>query len=356
MFENIFIYVVFLSQALLISYYFPRKMLSRIKYVFEKYPPSGYPRLYPKPFEYYEKARRNYKYMNLFILIAGLSLMAVMLGYPRSGEWDVGTIVFAYFMLQVFPLMLIEMRSFKYYQLMRQTDSRTTRKAELQPRRLLDFIEPKLFGIAMLVYIAFILFVLYIRQFEYPWFGGIGNMVGVTGINLFFAVIIVWNIYGKKLDPYQAYEDRKRQIELIAKQMVFTSIAATTYIAIDVVIAILDLGNHHPAVMSVYFQVLAVIAFRTLRIDTINFEVYKEEPSLESKEKKNYMMSEGESSHSHTGAGLWIGLCLGLALGVFILIEGGTVKGFVMGVGIGMILGMVLGILLDLRKGTSSAV
>jgi hypothetical protein len=61
----------------------------------------------------------------------------------------------------------------------------------------------------------------------------------------------------KKGDPYQAYEDRKKQIELIVNQMVFMSIAATTFIAIEVVLASLDLRTLQPTVKSLYFQLLA---------------------------------------------------------------------------------------------------
>ncbi|MFC1492845.1 hypothetical protein ACFL6O_02720 [candidate division KSB1 bacterium] len=327
-----------------------------MKFMSEKYPPAVYPKLYPKGIEYFRKAWRNYKNMNLFILLAGLLLIAVLIGYPQSGEWDAGNIVFVCFMIQFIPVMLLEIGSFKYYKLMRITDPRSTRKAELRPRRLFDFVSPKLVGMAALVYIAFIVFVIYIRQFEYPWFGGYGNIAGVTGINIFFAVIIMWNMYGKKIDPYQADEDRKRQIGLVVKQTVFVSIAATMFIAIDIVLAVLDLRNLQPLVMSLYFQLIAVAALQSLRIDTINFEVYKADPSQESNENISDMKSEEISSHSHAGAGLWIGLGLGLLFGAFIVAEGGTVKGFVMGAGIGMILGVVIGCLLDLRKNNSPAI
>ena len=38
--DNILFYAVFLSQILLLSFYFPRKMLKRISYVLATYPPS----------------------------------------------------------------------------------------------------------------------------------------------------------------------------------------------------------------------------------------------------------------------------------------------------------------------------
>ena len=77
--DNILFYAVFLSQILLISFYFPRKMLKRISYVLATYPPSQYPKLYPEPIEYYEKARRNYRNLNVSVLLVGLSLLAVLL-------------------------------------------------------------------------------------------------------------------------------------------------------------------------------------------------------------------------------------------------------------------------------------
>ena len=350
--DNILFYAVFLSQTLLISFYFPRKMLKRISYVFATYPPSQYPRLYPEPIAYYEKAQRNYRNLNVAVLLVGLSLLAVFLGGSRSGEWDMSNFVFPYFIIQFFPVMLLEIRSFKYYRLMRKTDSRTTRKAELQPRRLFDFISPTMIGLAVLVYFAFIALILYIRQFDFPWFGGYWNIVGVTAGNIFFAAIVAWNMYGKKRDPYQAYEDRKRQIELVVQQMVFMSIAATTFMALEVILASLDLRDLQPTVMSLYFQLIAVVCLRTLRIDNINFAVYKGDPSEERTEIRN----DAANAHNFASVGLWVGLGLGLLFGALILVEGGTVKGFVMGVGIGTILGLVVGSLLESRRSTSPTV
>lgn len=354
MLDNIIFYFVFLSQIVLISFYFPRKMLRRTNHVFAKYPPSEYPKLYPKPIEYYEKLKSNYKNINLSILLVGLLLLTVLLGYPGSREWDFGNIVFPYFFIQFFPLILIEIESFKIYKLMRQASS--IRKADLHPRSLFDFVSPKMIGVAIFVYFAFIVFVIFINQFEFPWFGGYGNIVGITAINFFFTGIIIWNLYGKKQDPYQAFEDRKRQIELIVKQLVFISIVATLFIVITVILNALDLRHFNTTAMSLYFQMIAVIALRTLRIDSINFEVYKKDPSQESEEIKSCMVSDARSSSSGMGVGLWIGLGLGVLLGAFILIEGGTIKGFALGAGIGIVIGMVIGILLDFRKGTSTTI
>ena len=280
--EHILFHVVFLSQILLLSFYYPRKILTRMRYVFETYPPSTYPRLYPKPIEYYEKARRNYRIINLFILLAGLLILGVLLGYSRSGEWD-HVIALWYFLLQFLPVLLLDLSSLKEFKLMRNANSRTTRKAELHPRRLFDFISPTFIGMAIFMYSALILFVLYIYQFQFHWGSKAFIMIILlTAGNLLFAGIIIWNLYGKKINPYQAYKDRIRQIELVVKTLVFMSIAMTMFLAISVVFDKFDSDNLMPTVMSVYFQLLAVISFQTvtpiLQIDNTNFEVYKEDP------------------------------------------------------------------------------
>ena len=132
------------------------------------------------------------------------------------------------------------------------------------------------------MYLAFIVFILYVRQFEFPWFGGYGNIVAMTAMNLFFAGIVFWNMYGKKLDPYLAYEDRKRQIELTVKSLVFISIAATLKIAISIVLGALELRHLKPIVTSLYFQLIVFICIgtvlRAFRVEDMNFEVYKKDP------------------------------------------------------------------------------
>jgi hypothetical protein len=290
--------------------------------------------------------------MNLFILLTGFMLMALLSVYPRSGEWS-GAIVTLYFMLQFFPTLLMEIRNLNYYKLMR--NRRTTRKAELQPRRFFDFVSPKIIALAALVYFAFILFVYYINQFEFPWFGGYWNIAGITAGNIFFAAIIFWNMYGKKTDPFQAHEDRLRQIELIVKQMVFISIVMTIYVTIVVSLSALDLRSLQPAVRSLYFQLIAVISLWSLRIDNINFTVYKEDSSQESNEKMNSMVNEEETDNEkNSHRKKRVGLALGLSFGVVLaLILAPNVFGLVLGASTGMILGIVIGSLIDSRKGAS---
>lgn len=268
--------LVFLSQILLISFYLPKRMLGRIRSVMTSYPPEKYPRLYPKPLAYYQKAQVHFQYINFFIMAVGFILLFVWAKDVTNNDW--GGIVAAYFMFQCIPLILVEISAYKHYQLMQQADARTTRKAALQPRRLFDIVSPVLLGIAGFVYLAFILFIHYVNQFEFPWFGGYLNIVGITALNLFLAGAAAWHLYGKTRDPYQAYEDRISHIKVIAKQMVLISILATLFVMISITLAALEMRHLMPISKSIYFQLIILLSFRSLHIDEINFEVYKEEP------------------------------------------------------------------------------
>ncbi len=278
--EPMLFYLVFLSQVLLVSFYFPRKLLRRVRYVVDTYPPSQYPKLYPVPIDVAEKAQRNYRNVNVFALIAGLALVFTGL-YSRNEEmlnWDTISVLTIYMAIQYSPMMIAATSGFTYFNLKRKTDSRTTRRAELQPRRLFDFISPTVVGLAIFVYIAFVLLIVYVRQFEFSWFGGYWNIFAVTAANLFFAGVIVQSMYGKKKDPYQAHEDRIRQIELNIKVLFFSSIMATVFVAMAIALQALDFGHLIPTFLSLYCQLLALISFRAFRIDNVNFEVYREDP------------------------------------------------------------------------------
>ena len=247
-----------------------------MKYVFETYPPSAYPKLYPKPIEFYERGQRNYRNINLYILSAGFVILALLVANPHDGDVH-NAIAMGYFIAQMFPVLLLDLGSLKEFKLMRNANTRTTRKAELQPRRFFDFISPTLFAVAAITYIAFVFLVVYINQFGFSWFGGYLNIVIVTAMNVLFLGVLLWHMYGKKLNPHQAYEDRVHQIKTVAKILTITSIVATLFGALDFSLSAFEIRHLLPIFLSMYFQLLAVIGLQAYRIDHTNFEVYKED-------------------------------------------------------------------------------
>ncbi len=278
--ETLMFYIVFLSQVVLISFYLPRQVLQRMRFVVATYPPTTHPRLYPVSVEEMEKAQRNYRNLNLFALLVGLGLVAM--GISASGDqmlpWDTGNVLTMYFFVQFLPLIVATRAGFTYFNPKRAADSRSTRTADLRRRRLFDYVSPAFVGIALFVYSAFVLFIIYIEQFGFPWFGGYLNIVGITAIHGFFGGMIVRLMYGKRKDPYQASEDRERQIELGVKSMIFVGIAATLFVMLEIGLHALDLQNHSGTIMSLYFQLIALVSFREFRIEDTDFEVYRPEP------------------------------------------------------------------------------
>ncbi len=272
-------YLVFSSQVLLLSFYLPRQVLRRLSFVVKNYPPTEYPKLYPMEMGKVERAKRTYRAMNLLALLVGLSLVFVGLGRPGAIDWDNELIPLAFMMLQFSPLVVAAAAGFAYFNLMREADTRRRRKAELRPRSLFDFISPAEAALAVVVYVAFVLFIIYVRQFGFPWFGGYWNIAIVTAANLFFAWLILRALYGKKKDPYQLAEDRARQIRVTIRSLVWTSILLTGHVAITIGLSALELTHLQPIALSLYVQAIALISFRALRIDDVNFEVYRQEPA-----------------------------------------------------------------------------
>ena len=272
--------VVFLSQIIILSYYYPRNTSSRIRKIIDKYPPDQYPKLYPMSADYYKKKLKHFEILNWVLIGLGLGLIFMFIGnFPEDSHrerWDT-MVTFAFFMAQFFPVLLLEISSFNILKEMRKGDKRSVRKAEILPRKIFDFISPLLLVGVVGVYIGFVVFIIYFNQLDYPWFGGYTNIWIISGGNIFFIGLIAWNLYGKKLDPYLRAEDRRKQLSLTIKQLATISIMMTIYAAFNIVAHAFELRHFTSTFMSIYFQLIGFISLNTLQLDDINFDVYKED-------------------------------------------------------------------------------
>jgi hypothetical protein len=283
--ENILFYFVFLSQVVLISFYYPKEILGRITFVLQKYPMDTYPKLYPKTIEFYEKGKLIYRITNQIIFVLGFILMFAVGMWDYSSDGNIPEMFpFVYWVFQVLPILLMEISGFAYFKLMRKADVRTTRKAGLQPRRLFDFVSPTVVGLAIFSNIACVLFFFSIHQFHFH----LSNdtfviLITLVASNLLYAAIIFWNLYGKKLDPHQSAKDRTRQIKVTIKSLVFMSMGASLFLTIFESVDKFHLDYLEPVLMSVYLQFVILIGLgsllRNLRIENVDFDVYKTDAS-----------------------------------------------------------------------------
>ncbi|MFC1513826.1 hypothetical protein ACFL5P_02340 [candidate division KSB1 bacterium] len=130
---------------------------------------------------------------------------------------------------------------------------------------------------AVFVYISFAAFAIYIVQIDDEWYEAFYYIFLVSLIYLLFAVLIKKAVFGKKWDPYQSDEDRKRQVKLIVRTFVCASIVVTIYLALSIAFSFAEMRHFMPAVWSLYLQVMFLIPFKTPKIEDKNFEVYKKD-------------------------------------------------------------------------------
>jgi len=90
---------------------------------------------------------------------------------------------------------------------------------------------------------------------------------------------IYWNLYVRKLDPYQSVEDRYRNIKVIVDALVLMSIATTLSIAIHIILKAWDYNSLKLIFTSLYSQLIACASIigllHVLRIEDNNYNVYK---------------------------------------------------------------------------------
>ena len=131
-----------------------------------------------------------------------------------------------------------------------------------------------------MIYIFFVGFVTYLNQFDYPWFGGYLNVLIISCTYLFFGFIIYHAMYGKVKNPHMSYEDRKINIQIIIRQLLSIAIAATVFAMVQISMQVFGLESFKAIIISLYFHVIVFLSMQWIRLDYINFEVYKDKPVL----------------------------------------------------------------------------
>lgn len=283
--STIIFYTVFISQILILSYYIPKKFIARMRYVYETYPPAEYPRMYPKDNVYYEKYQHRYGVVNKLILILGFVIIIASELTGLELKYKVGqTIVFVYAMLQFMPIITLEISEHKRLKLMREMKVKTTRSAGLKPRGFLDFISPALLVSAIFMLIAAITVDFWTHDFNFSWSIDVyeGPIIILLG-NVYFMVMVGWQIYGKKKDPYLTEPDRERQMKIVSTVAGGTSIAVSLFFTATAFGNVYDISTYETSIFSLYFQLLGFFAFSIIleakNLTDMDFSVYKENSS-----------------------------------------------------------------------------
>lgn len=275
--EHFLLYVVFASQVFVISYLLPLKLRLRASEIMANYPPDEYPKLYPLSVEKIEKKINQLMLMTYGGLVLGIALIVHGL-YLQPAEmlgWDSQSVIMIYYMLQVVPLVLLALFGERYFSKMRRVNDAVIRKAKLAPRSITSYVSNGFIGLAIGVYVMFILLVIYVSQHPFDGFAGYVNILGITLLNAFFGLGIYKYVYGKKIDPHQSDEDRFKQSRRVVQLMLFFSIAATINISMSFLLSAFDLRHLNDVVASVYYQIIMLVLIWPSLHEDGNFEVYK---------------------------------------------------------------------------------
>lgn len=278
---NFLLYAVFISQIFIISYWLPLKLKKRANEIMVKCPPEKYPKLYP--LSHQEIVNKVNQLMLLTYAGLTIGILIVMHGlYYKTDEmlgWDSQSVIMIFYVIQVIPLAFLALFSERYFKKMRSKNRASIRTAQLAPRRLTSYASKWLIGLAITVYVLFVILVAVISKYPFDGFAGYVNVFGVTLLNGFFALIIYKYVYGKKTDPHQSDEDRFQKTSRVVKLMLFSSIAATVSISIHFLLSTFDLRHLNDVVASIYYQIIMLVMILTSLNYSENFEVYKTGPN-----------------------------------------------------------------------------
>jgi hypothetical protein len=290
--EAILFFIVFAGQVLLISWYFPRQAVSRIKYVLEKHPPSTHPKMYARPFDYYERVVRNFVQLNRAIVVAGFVIIAglivgtfgmgwdgaVVTPWSTTGEWD-AAIVVPFFLLQWAAVAYLEVSGSRHFKALAKTPPPRVRTTQLRRRRLVDFVSSAMLAVAVVTYVGFVAFILYYETFGFEWFWPNFNIALVTLMYLVLGATIAVTVYGRWPDHHQAPQDRFDLTKRLVWRLLAFIIATPLLIVTQLTIKLYDPEFLEPVIASVWVQAGAslLLLIYNYRVESIDFDVYKQD-------------------------------------------------------------------------------
>lgn len=135
-------FILFFIQVVLISLYFPRRIIQRSNEFIEQYPPSSHPRLYGWPVEEWQATTSKYRGLSLTIFVVGLILLLglMIFGFPESllATW------FIWFVFTVLQIVCNVWRMKMATNCLKaiELDEPSIRSAELVRRRITDYVPP----------------------------------------------------------------------------------------------------------------------------------------------------------------------------------------------------------------------
>ena len=256
---------VFTVQILAMSVLYPAWFMRHVRAQATRLPAERLARLYPGVDLGHAQERflNQYRALNTGIAVLGLVLLIWLFNYMRRPDWDDGPVellITAYFFVaQMLPLGLVAWLGVRFNKKHKRALPEGKRTASLQRRGLFDFVSPFAVFLAVLSYLLFAAFVIYIQQRPFPGFAGLINLGIVTLGYAIQAIFVYVMLYGKSRNPLDTHEGHLHTIGLAVRSSVYSCIIVVVYLSLNFSLGLLDLQRWEPFALSVFFSICALL-------------------------------------------------------------------------------------------------
>jgi hypothetical protein len=255
----------FAVQILTMSVLYPAWFIRYLRAKATRLPAERLAQLYPgvDVARAQERFLTQYRAVTTIVAVLGLVLLGWLFSYMRRPDWDDGRVQILvtvyFFAAQMLPLLLLVWMGVTFNKEHKRPVPEAKRTALLQRRGLFDFISPLVVFLAVLSYLLFAAFVIYLQQDPVAGFIGLIYLSSVTLVYALNAFVLYRVLYGKK-NPFETHAARLRAIGLTVKSSVYSCIVVVVYLSLNSSLRMLDLQHWEPFALSIFFVITVLLA------------------------------------------------------------------------------------------------
>ena len=263
---------VFPVQILGMSVLLPIRFTRLIRTGLKNIPAERLAELYPgvDVGQAHERFIARYRAVNTVIAVLGFLLLGWYIRQMQRPDWDLGTVSgmgTAYCVLQNFPFILIAWLTTRFNKVHRRLLREPKRRAVLQRRGLFDFVSPFTVLLAILSYFQFVAFMFYVARHPFPGFGGPFLNIGILSLMyILLGSVVMYLLYGRKIDPLQTHADRMRMIRGVANFYAWICILMPLLASFSIAQKLLRLETWGPLAGTVFFLIVTLLLLRGLSV------------------------------------------------------------------------------------------
>ncbi len=266
MIETYAFLAVFTLQILTISVLYPTWFIRYCRVQAARLPAERLAQMYPgvDVVQARERFLNRYRTLNTGIAVLGALLLAWLFKYMGRPDWADGPVELLVTAYSVVALMLpfgfIAGSGVSFDRKHKHALPDGKRKAVLQRRGLFDFVSPFVLFLALLSYLLFAAFAVYIQQNPFPGFAGpLINIGIVTLVYAFQAIFVYAMVYGRNKNPLETHAGRLQTVGLAVKSSVYSCIVVVLYLSLNFSLGLLGMPRWEPFALSIFFVVCALL-------------------------------------------------------------------------------------------------